>query len=108
MHWPTGVIVQMGVMLVFGILLETYTALKAGPMRAKCNEDAIVMRVVVNGEERTLDEGVTLTGLLTGLGLNAGPIVVQRNGDIVERARMDQVTLGDGDQIELVRFVGGG
>jgi thiamine biosynthesis protein ThiS len=66
------------------------------------------MRVKVNGEERTLDEGVTLAALITGLGLNAGPIVVQRNGDIVERARLDQVSLNDGDQVELVRFVGGG
>jgi thiamine biosynthesis protein ThiS len=66
------------------------------------------MRVKVNGEERTLDEGVTLAALISGLGLNAGPIVVQRNGDIVERARLDQVSLNDGDQVELVRFVGGG
>lgn len=66
------------------------------------------MRVKVNGEERTLDEGQTLSALITGLGLNVGPIVVQRNGDIVDRNRLDQVTLADGDQIELVRFVGGG
>lgn len=66
------------------------------------------MRVKVNGEERKLDEAVTLAGLITGLGLNAGPIVVQHNGDIIERARLDQVSVGDGDEIELVRFVGGG
>ncbi len=66
------------------------------------------MHVKVNGEERSLDEGQTLAALITGLGLNVGPIVVQRNGDIVDRNRLDQVTLVDGDQIELVRFVGGG
>lgn len=66
------------------------------------------MRVIVNGEERTIDEGSTLDALVTTLGLNAGPIVVQRNDEIIEKSRLDQVSLTDGDRIELVRFVGGG
>ncbi len=66
------------------------------------------MRVKVNGEERTVDEGTSLDALLTTLGLNAGPIVVQHNDEIVEKTRLDQVGLTDGDRIELVRFVGGG
>ena len=66
------------------------------------------MRVIVNGEERNIDEGSTLDALVTTLGLNAGPIVVQRNDEIIEKSRLDQVSLTDGDRIELVRFVGGG
>lgn len=66
------------------------------------------MRVIVNGEERNIDEGVTLDALVTTLGLNAGPIVVQRNDEIIEKSRLAQVSLTDGDRIELVRFVGGG
>ncbi|MFM1921765.1 MAG: sulfur carrier protein ThiS [Candidatus Hydrogenedentota bacterium] len=66
------------------------------------------MRVIVNGEERSIDEGSTLDALVTTLGLNAGPIVVQRNDEIIEKSRLDQVSLSDGDRIELVRFVGGG
>lgn len=66
------------------------------------------MRVVVNGEARTVDEGETIAALITGLGLNTGPVVVQRNDEIVERTRFAEVTLAEGDQIELVRLVGGG
>lgn len=66
------------------------------------------MRVIVNGEERSIDEGSTLEALVTTLGLHAGPIVVQRNDEIIEKSRLDQVSLSDGDRIELVRFVGGG
>lgn len=66
------------------------------------------MIIHINGEQRTLPEGETLASLITGLAINTGPIVIQRNDKIVERSRIADVTLCDGDRIELVRFVGGG
>ena len=35
-------------------------------------------------------------------------IAVERNGDIVPKARYDETMLCDGDSIEIVSFVGGG
>ncbi|MGD8288029.1 MAG: sulfur carrier protein ThiS [Gemmatimonadota bacterium] len=62
----------------------------------------------MNGKERELDAGHTLTSLLESLDLHPGMIVVELNRDIVDRDRYGEVGVSDGDTIELVHFVGGG
>jgi sulfur carrier protein len=62
----------------------------------------------LNGKERELDAGHTLTSLLESLDLHPGMIVVELNRDIVDRDRYAEVGVSDGDTIELVHFVGGG
>lgn len=66
------------------------------------------MRITVNGEARTVGEGTTLRGLLTELHVDAKTVVVQRNADVVGRAAFETTELADGDELELVRLVGGG
>ena len=66
------------------------------------------MRIRVNGNDRDVDDGISLVCLLEGLGLKPQATVVERNGDIVERPRYADITLTEGDVLELVRFVGGG
>ena len=63
----------------------------------------------LNGETRDIPTGWTLSRLLADLGLDARLIVVERNREIVrDRNAFDEVTLLDGDVLELVHFVGGG
>lgn len=64
--------------------------------------------LTVNGEDRTLPPGTTVLGLLESLDLVPGTVVVERNRRILPREEYDQVTLADGDRLELVHFVGGG
>lgn len=64
--------------------------------------------LTVNGKERTLPPGTTVAGLLDRLDLVPGTVVVERNREILERDRYDDVTLEDEDRLELVHFVGGG
>jgi len=66
------------------------------------------MIVVVNGEQRQVADDATVLALLEGLGLKPKMTVVQRNGDIVPRTEYAATRLGDGDVLELIRFVGGG
>lgn len=66
------------------------------------------MYAVINGERRDVPHGLTLAQLLTQLDLNPRAVVVEHNRTIVRRDRLDEVLVGDGDQIELVHFVGGG
>ncbi len=66
------------------------------------------MRMVINGEDRDVKEGITISALLTELELEPDVTVVQRNGDIVNRDAFDTTQLSEGDVLELVRFVGGG
>ena len=66
------------------------------------------MKVVANGKPRALDEGATVEGLLRSLGLDPRFVIVERNGEPVERKRYGEVRLSDGDRLELVRAVAGG
>ena len=68
----------------------------------------IVMRVKVNGEEREIDDGLTLTALLESLQIRPGRVVVERNRDIVPRDSYSATLINDGDTLEIVHFVGGG
>ena len=66
------------------------------------------MIITVNGEQRDLADGASVTDLLACLGFDPAVTVVERNADIIERATYANTTLTEGDVLELVRFVGGG
>lgn len=66
------------------------------------------MKVTVNGEVREVPEGLTVRGLVEHLGLGDGPVAVERNQEVVPRARHAETHLAAGDSLEIVHFVGGG
>jgi len=66
------------------------------------------MRVKINGEDREIDDGLTLTALLESLQIRPGRVVVERNRDIVPRDNYNGTLINDGDILEIVHFVGGG
>jgi sulfur carrier protein len=66
------------------------------------------MRVTVNGEPRTLSEGLTLAQFVRDLGLEKNPIAVELNREVVPKDRHGATTLRDGDRLEIVTLVGGG
>jgi len=66
------------------------------------------MDVVINGERKQITAGVTLLELLKELELDPRAVVVEHNRKIVRRVGLSDVTVQDGDAIELVHFVGGG
>ena len=66
------------------------------------------IEVTVNGDRRQLTAGQTVRELLESLDLHPGLVVVERNREILERDRYDEVEVEAGDVLELVHFVGGG
>lgn len=66
------------------------------------------MKVVVNGRERELDGGATVRELVEDLGLRPERVVVERNGEALDRGRYASTPLADGDVVEVVRAVAGG
>ena len=64
--------------------------------------------VVSNGRPLELPEGSTVTDLLTSLQLGGKWVLVERNGEPVERRLLDRTVLAHGDRLELVRAVAGG
>ena len=66
------------------------------------------MDLTVNGEQKSVPDGLTVRGLIEHLGLTDGPVAVERNREIVPRASHAQTPLAAGDVVEIVHFVGGG
>ena len=66
------------------------------------------MKIKVNGGTLELAAGSTVAQLIEQLGLEAGPVAVERNGQVVKRACHPTEVLAENDVIEVVHFVGGG
>ncbi len=66
------------------------------------------VRVIANGEPVELPDGSTVDDLLTALRLGGRWVLVERNGEPVNRRELATTALHDGDRLELVRAVAGG
>ncbi len=66
------------------------------------------MNLVINGEARNFNPPLTLTALVEQLGMKSDRVAIELNRDIVSRDLWSKTNLADGDQLEIVHFVGGG
>lgn len=66
------------------------------------------MRVSINGEPRDFDGPLSVFGVLESLGLDPRKLAVERNLEIVPKSTYENVTVSDGDRLEIVHFIGGG
>ena len=66
------------------------------------------MKIIVNGESRTLPVGSTVADLVASLDLGGAPCAVEVNRTVVPKADHPTTTIGEGDTIEVVTLVGGG
>lgn len=62
----------------------------------------------VNGEHRRVPRGISVADLALELGLEPTRVAVERNLEIVPRSTLASVAVEDGDDFEIVTFVGGG
>ena len=66
------------------------------------------LSITLNGGPRTVAPGTTIATLAAEIGLNPAKVAVERNLEIVPRSTLADVLIAEGDQIEIVQFVGGG
>ncbi len=66
------------------------------------------MRIQINGEPQELRAGLTLHELIVELQLPPERLAIERNREVVRRANWHETLIAEGDQIEIVHFVGGG
>ena len=64
--------------------------------------------ITVNGEHRRVARGMTIADLALELGLEPTKVAVERNMEIVPRSTLAETRIADGDDYEIVTFVGGG
>lgn len=66
------------------------------------------MTIVLNGEPTELAGPLTVTALLKHLDIDPRRVAVEHNLTIVKRDAYDGTSINDGDEVEIVNFVGGG
>jgi len=66
------------------------------------------MTITLNGDPVDVAGPLTLSALLAHLGVDPRRIAVEHNLNVVKRANYDSTEIREGDQIEIVNFVGGG
>jgi thiamine biosynthesis protein ThiS len=66
------------------------------------------LAIRVNGEHRRVPSGISIVEMLNELGLDPLRVAVERNLAIIPRGSLGDLSVEDGDDYEVVHFVGGG
>ena len=66
------------------------------------------MIIKLNGQDRELQAGTTVSDLLSELQIRPERVAVELNLNILERGEYSKACLKDGDLVEIIGFVGGG
>lgn len=66
------------------------------------------INIIINGEPRSVPRGSSIADMVAMIGLDPAKVAVERNLEIVPRSTLADVAVADGDQFEIVHFVGGG
>ena len=66
------------------------------------------MTITLNGEPFQLSGPLTVTELLSHLEIDARRVAVEHNVTVLKRTAFDETVVREGDEVEIVNFVGGG
>jgi sulfur carrier protein len=64
--------------------------------------------IVLNGDPRRVPDGLHVAGLLNYLEIDGQKVAVELNREIVRKPEWESAAVGEGAQVEVVWFVGGG
>ncbi len=67
-----------------------------------------MITLTINGKRTQLASPTNLLGYLEALGVNMQFIAVAYNGSVLKKEEYTSITLDEGDEVEIVRPVGGG
>jgi thiamine biosynthesis protein ThiS len=66
------------------------------------------VKIRLNGDPHEVARPMSVTELLESLGIDPRRVAVEHNLTIIKRDRYATTMIGEGDQVEVVNFVGGG
>lgn len=66
------------------------------------------MKITINGELREIPDGLSVAALLQHLEMTAERVAIERNLDILPRAKWQETAVQPDDRFEIVHLVGGG
>jgi thiamine biosynthesis protein ThiS len=66
------------------------------------------VKIRLNGDPFEIAGPLSISALLTELKVEPRRVAVEHNLDVIKRARYDTTLINEGDEVEIVNFVGGG
>jgi thiamine biosynthesis protein ThiS len=66
------------------------------------------VKITLNGDPFELSRPVTVDALLRRLEIDSRRVAVEYNLAVLKRAAYESTIVSDGDEVEIVNFVGGG
>lgn len=66
------------------------------------------MTIKLNGDPHELSGPLSVSALLAQLDIDARRVAVELNLTVVKKAAYDSSVVSEGDEVEIVNFVGGG
>jgi sulfur carrier protein len=66
------------------------------------------MKLTVNGKTDEIQFAVSIYEYLEQKGIKPGTVVVEHNFEIPDRERWKEIMLNDNDNLEIIKFMGGG
>jgi thiamine biosynthesis protein ThiS len=66
------------------------------------------INIVLNGENKEVEQNTRLSNLLRDLNLSADKIAVEINKNVVRKKDWQSININEADKIEIIHFVGGG
>ena len=66
------------------------------------------MTITLNGDKHELAEPMSVAALLRQLDIDSRRVAVELNLAVIKKAAYDSSVIKEGDEVEIVNFVGGG
>ena len=66
------------------------------------------MKIRLNGDPFEIAGPLSISALLAELNVEPRRVAVEHNLDVIKRARYETTMVNEGDEVEIVNFVGGG
>lgn len=66
------------------------------------------MKITLNGQEKVIKNVENVNDLVTSLKIDIKKIAIEKNMEIVPRSSFKKESIKEGDEIEIIHFIGGG
>ncbi|MGF7185081.1 sulfur carrier protein [Desulfitispora alkaliphila] len=66
------------------------------------------MEIILNGKKEEIKAGLNVNELLQALELKPEVVTVCVNGEVLKRENFKKVTFSEGDEVDILMFMGGG
>ena len=66
------------------------------------------IKIKINGKVKTINQNVNLSNLLKDLRIPIKKVAIELNQEIIDKKKLKNIKIQNGDKIEIVHFIGGG